>query len=400
MQQAMALDFKSYQRGTVVLAAGGTGGHLFPAQALGETLSERGYLIHLMTDERGIEFGGKFPAVLRHEIASATITPRKPWRMPGQLFRLVSGYRAAHEVMSQLPGGLPVAVVGFGGYPSFPPMLAALRLKVPTIIHEQNAVMGRANRAVARYVTRIASSFPDIANLDARMKTKLTFTGNPVRSIVMNQWDMPYAPPAADEPFTLLIFGGSQGARYFSETMPKVVAELPVAVRRRLKIVQQCRPEDIEKTQAAYDELSQHATLAPFFADLPKHIAAAHLVICRSGASTVAELAIIGRPAIMVPLPHAVDNDQLRNAQSFARAGAGWVMPQAEIEPESLAAFITRLRYEPGDLRAAAAAAKAFAKPDAADRLAAIVDELSENERARRQAVPETVSEDTDEASA
>ncbi len=396
----MAVDFKSYQRGTVVLAAGGTGGHLFPAQALGETLAERGYLIHLMTDARGIEFGGKFPAVLRHEIASATITPRKPWRVPGQLFRLVNGYRAAHEVMSQLPGGLPVAVVGFGGYPSFPPMLAALRLKVPTVIHEQNAVMGRANRAVAKYVSRIASSFPDIVNLDARMKSKLTFTGNPVRGIVMRQWDMPYVPPAADEQFTLLVFGGSQGARYFSEMMPKVVAELPVAVRRRLKVVQQCRPEDIEQTQAAYDELGQTATLAPFFADLPKHIAAAHLVICRSGASTVAELAVIGRPAIMVPLPHAVDNDQLRNAQSFSRAGAGWLLPQDEIAPQSLAAFITRLRYEVADLSAAASSAKAFARPDAADRLAAIVDELSENERARRQVAPKVENEDTHEASA
>ncbi len=396
----MALDFDKYRRGTVILAAGGTGGHLFPAQALGETLSERGYLVHLMTDARGVEYGGKFPAVLRHEISSATVTPRQPWKVPGQVWKLVSGYRAAHEIMSQLPDGLPVAVAGFGGYPSFPPLVAALRLKVPTLIHEQNAVMGRANRAVAKFVDRIASSFPKIVNLDAELAHKVTFTGNPVRSIVMNQWDMPYDPPAADETFNLLVFGGSQGARFFSETMPKVVAELPKAVRRKLRIVQQCRAEDLDEVQAAYDALGQKATLAPFFADLPKHIASSHLVICRAGASTVSELAVIGRPAILVPLPHALDNDQLRNAQSFANSGAGWVMSQADITPDGLAAFITRLRFETRDLCAAADGAKAFAKPDAADRLAAIVDDLAIREQARRRAAPQEQQEDTHEASA
>jgi UDP-N-acetylglucosamine--N-acetylmuramyl-(pentapeptide) pyrophosphoryl-undecaprenol N-acetylglucosamine transferase len=373
----MALDFKVYKRGTVVLAAGGTGGHLFPAQALGETLGERGYAVHLMTDGRGIEFGVRFPAVLRHEIPSATITPSKPWKVPLQLLKLVNGYRMAHEIMSQLPGGLPVAVVGFGGYPSLPPLLAAARLGIPIVLHEQNAVMGRANRAMARFAARIASSFPKIVNLDPASADKLVHTGNPVRGIVMEQWDMPFEQPAADEPFHLLVFGGSQGAHYFSELMPKVVAELPNAVRRKLRLVQQCRPEDLEATQAAYDALGQKVTLAPFFADLPKHIASSHLVICRAGASTISELAVIGRPAILVPLPHSLENDQLRNAESFARAGAGWVMEQADITADGLAAFLTRLRYETGDLVAASNAARAFARPDAADRLAAVVEELA-----------------------
>ena len=395
----MALDFAKYQRGTVVLAAGGTGGHLFPAQALGETLQQRGYIVHLMTDDRGIEYGGKFPAVLRHEISSATITPSKPWRVPVQLFRLLNGYRAAHEIMSQLPGGLPVAVIGFGGYPSFPPLLAALRLKIPTLIHEQNAVMGRANRAIARYVTKIASSFPRIFNISGEVAGKVEFTGNPVRAIVMKQWDMPYEASAANETFNLLIFGGSQGAHFFSEMMPKVIAELPLAVRRRLRIIQQCRAEDLEATQAAYDAIEQKVTLAPFFADLPKHIASSHLVICRAGASTIAELAIIGRPAIMVPLLHALDNDQLRNGESFAGAGAGWVMAQDEITAEGLAAFMTRLRYETADLVAASNAARAFAKPDAADRLAGLVETMVQDRQAHDQPLQEKQKEQSNEAS-
>ena len=344
---------------------------------LGETLGERGYAVHLMTDARGIEFGVRFPAVLRHEIPSATITPAKPWKVPLQLLQLVNGYRMAHEIMSQLPGGLPAAVVGFGGYPSLPPLLAAARLGIPIVLHEQNAVMGRANRMMARFAVRIASSFPKIVNLDTAHVDKLVHTGNPVRNIVMNQWDMPYAEPAADEPFHLLVFGGSQGARFFSELMPKVIGELPKAVRKKLRLVQQCRPEDLDATQAAYDALEQKVTLAPFFADLPKHIAASQLVICRAGASTIAELAVIGRPAILVPLPHSLENDQLRNAESFAQSGAGWVLQQDDITAESLAAFITRLRYEGGDLVSASNAARAFARPDAADRLAAVVEGLA-----------------------
>ncbi|MGI9463260.1 MAG: undecaprenyldiphospho-muramoylpentapeptide beta-N-acetylglucosaminyltransferase [Aestuariivirgaceae bacterium] len=372
----MATDSSAYQRGVVVLAAGGTGGHLFPAQALGEVLASRGYKVHLMTDARGVDYGSRFPVAGIHEIPSATITVSKPWLIPIQIYRLVTGFMTARKLIAEMEPAAPVAVVGFGGYPSLPPLLAALQLKVPAMIHEQNAVMGRANRAVASRISVIASSFPRIANL-SKGASPVVFTGNPVRSIVMKQWDAPYYAPEADETFRLLIFGGSQGARFFSEFLPQVFEALPNAVRRRLKVVQQCRAEDIEAVQAYYDRLSATVKLAPFFPDLPRFIASAHLVLCRSGASTIAELAVIGRPAILVPLPHAIDNDQLRNAQSFAEAGAGWVMQQNDTTAEEMAAFITRMRYQPAELTAAANAAKAFARPDAAERLADLVEQTA-----------------------
>ncbi|MGI9463215.1 MAG: glycosyltransferase, partial [Aestuariivirgaceae bacterium] len=264
----MAIDFSSYQRGVVVLAAGGTGGHLFPAQALGEALTARGLLVHLFTDARGVEFGTRFPAIGVHEIPSATITPRQPWRVPGQLYNLVTGFAGARKLMAELQPEPPIAVVGFGGYPSLPPMLAALLLKIPAIVHEQTAIMGRANRVVAGRAAAVASSFPKISNLPS-LTGEFSYTGNPVRSIVMKQWDAPYLAPEADQPFRILIFGGSQGARFFSEFMPRVIEDLPKAVRRNLKIVQQCRAEDIEEVQAHYDRLNVNVKLAPFFADLP-----------------------------------------------------------------------------------------------------------------------------------
>ncbi len=375
----MAPGVAKYNKGMVVLAAGGTGGHLSPAQALGETLVRRGILVHLMTDARGAELGTRFPAVGIHEIPSSTITVSKPWRVPIQLWRLMNGYQKAKSIISRIEPEPPMAVVGFGGYPSIPPVLAAARLRIPVVLHEQNAVMGRANRLLSRWARAIASSFPKITNLPAAT-ARFSFTGNPVRGVVMSHWDAPYDPPAADELFRVLIFGGSQGARFFSEFIPNVIEALPKAVRRRLRIVQQCRAEDLEGVQTRYAALGVKARLAPFFADLPKHIADAHLVICRSGASTIAELAIVGRPAIMVPLPHALDNDQLRNAQSFANAGAGWVYEEKMCDADTMASFLTRMRYAAEELTAAANAAKAFARPDAAELLADLVEhEIEQN---------------------
>ena len=267
----------------------------------------------------------------------------------------------------------PVAIVGFGGYPSFPPVLAGVRLRVPTVIHEQNAVLGRANRAMSRFATAIASSFPTTANLNPALASKVVMTGNPVRAQVREVAGKPYEKPAADRPFRLLVFGGSQGAKFFADIMPDTVAEMPAAVRRRLKITLQCRTEDVERVRKAFDRLGVSHEVKAFFSDLPKRIAEAQLVLCRSGASTIAELGTIGRPAILVPLPHAIDNDQLRNAQTFTRNGAGWLLPQPEIVPADLAAIITRLRYQDADLAAAAAAALLAGVPDAAERLADLV---------------------------
>jgi UDP-N-acetylglucosamine--N-acetylmuramyl-(pentapeptide) pyrophosphoryl-undecaprenol N-acetylglucosamine transferase len=361
-------------RGIVVLAAGGTGGHLFPAQALAEELVRRGYIIHLMTDERVADYGKSFPAVETHIVPSATLSLSKPWLIPTRAMKLWRGVRQAQAILERLR---PVAVVGFGGYPSFPPLLAASRLKIPSCVHDQNAVMGRANRLLSRFVTRVASSFPKLAGLPAAAAQKVVVTGNPVRSIVIAQQAAPYPAVAADQPFNLLVFGGSQGARFFAEFMPKVIAELPKAVLRTLKVTQQCRPEDLAGVQAAYARADFAFELQPFFMDMPKRIADAHVVLCRSGASTIAELGVIGRPAIMVPLPHAIDNDQLRNAESFATAGAGWIKPQMQLEPKDFAGFLTRLRFEENELRAAARAALSHGVPDAAQRLADVTEQLA-----------------------
>jgi UDP-N-acetylglucosamine--N-acetylmuramyl-(pentapeptide) pyrophosphoryl-undecaprenol N-acetylglucosamine transferase len=358
----------------VVLAAGGTGGHLFPAQALAEALIKRGLCVHLMTDERVKDYGKDFPAEQIHQIPSATLNFSEPFRIIPRFWRLANGYATALATLRNLA---PAAVVGFGGYPSLPPVLAAARLKIPTCIHDQNAVMGRANRILARFVTVIASSFPEIGNLPEKAKNRIRYTGNPVRAIVIAERGKPFRMPKADEPFRLVIFGGSQGARFFAEFGPQLMKALPNAVRRNLSIVQQCRPEDLQRVGEVYQALGVAHDLQAFFSDLPKRIAESQLVLCRAGASTVAELAVIGRPAVYVPLPHAVDNDQLRNAEFMAKAGAGWVRPQAQLTPEDLAAFLTRLRYDDGELSRAASAALDQGRPDAAERLAELVDELA-----------------------
>jgi UDP-N-acetylglucosamine--N-acetylmuramyl-(pentapeptide) pyrophosphoryl-undecaprenol N-acetylglucosamine transferase len=363
------------QRRTIMLAAGGTGGHLFPAQALAEELVRRNYVIHLMTDERVRDYGRDFPALEIHLVPSATLSLSKPWLLPLRVMRLSKGYRMARDILDRLRPG---AVAGFGGYPSFPPIMAAARLKIPCLIHEQNAVMGRANRVLAHFTDAVASSFPTLAKLPERAAKKLVQTGNPVRANVLAQAAAPYHAPGADEPFNLLVFGGSQGARFFAEFAPAAMRALPKAVLKTLRVTQQCRPEDLEAVKAVYREIELEAELQPFFSDMPQRIAASHLVLCRSGASTIAELGVIGRPAVLVPLPHALDNDQLKNAESFTKAGGGWLRRQSEFKPEEFAAFLTRLRYQEQELQLAAKGALSHGKPDAAQRLADLVERLAE----------------------
>jgi len=364
------------EKGIFVLAAGGTGGHLFPAQALAEELTRRGYAIHLMTDERVRDYGKSFPAAATHIVPSATPSLSKPWLLPGRAMRLYGGYRSARGILKSLK---PRAVIGFGGYPSFPPIMAAARLGVPTLIHDQNAVMGRANRVLARWADAVASSFPELQGLPPGAQGKLTVTGNPVRDIVLEQQAAPY--PAFDR-FNLLVVGGSQGAQFFGEFMPKVFAAMSPAERTGIRLTQQVRPENMAAVAKAYDGMGLDCELSAFFMDMPRRIAGAHLLICRSGASTVAELGVIGRPAIMVPLPHALDNDQLRNAESFAAAGAGWVHPQAALEPAGFAQFLTSLRSQPQRLQQAAVAALTHGKPDAAQRLASLAENIAGKHRA------------------
>ncbi len=358
-------------KGIIVLAAGGTGGHLFPAQALAEELNRRGYVIHLMTDERVRDYGKSFPAAETHVVPSATLSLSKPLALPGRALRLYGGYRSARAILGRLR---PRAVIGFGGYPSFPPILAASRLGIPSCVHDQNAVMGRANRVLAKWSDAVASSFPDLQGLPPGAEKKLTITGNPVRDIVLTYRAAPY--PEFDT-FNLLVFGGSQGAQFFGDFMPKVFAAMTTEERQGIRLTQQVRAENMEAVRRAYEALGVDGDLNAFFMDMPQRIAGAHLVVCRSGASTIAELGVIGRPAVMVPLPHSLDNDQLRNAESFARAGAGWVHPQASLQPEAFAQFLTSLRSQQRQLQQAAAAALGHGKPDAAQRLADLAERIA-----------------------
>jgi UDP-N-acetylglucosamine--N-acetylmuramyl-(pentapeptide) pyrophosphoryl-undecaprenol N-acetylglucosamine transferase len=235
--------------------------------------------------------------------------------------------------------------------------------------------MGRANRVLARIATKVASSFPKLMGLPESAKSKLVVTGNPVRDIALKERAAPY--PSLLQHLILLVFGGSQGAQFFGDFMPKVFAEMPREARATIRLTQQVRAQQLNQVKALYDELGVACELRPFFIDMPRIIAGSHLVVCRSGASTIAELGVIGRPAIMVPLPHALDNDQLRNAESFAAAGAGWIHPQASLEPKAFAAFLTSLRSHEGELRRAAEAALGHGKPDAAKRLASLTEQLA-----------------------
>ncbi len=352
----------------ILLCAGGTGGHLFPAEALAVVLEKRGFPVELATDKRTAQF--KFPARRVHLIASATVRGRNPLSLARTVAMLGYGTGQTFALLGRIK---PAAVVGFGGYPTVPPLLAASLRRVPTILHEQNGVMGRANRLLASRVTAIATGFPTLKNLDSRLQTKVTFTGNPVRPQVIEASKTSYSPPALGGSFNLLVFGGSQGARVMSEIVPAAIGQLDAAVRSRLRIVQQARGEDLDNVREAYTQLGVTAECETFFSDLPARIAAAHLIISRSGASTVAELSAIGRPALLVPLPHALDQDQLANATALERAGRAVTMIQRDFTPERVASELTRLAADPARLSARAAGAKSAGTLDAAERLADLV---------------------------
>jgi UDP-N-acetylglucosamine--N-acetylmuramyl-(pentapeptide) pyrophosphoryl-undecaprenol N-acetylglucosamine transferase len=358
-------------KGMVLLAAGGTGGHLFPALALAEELKRREIEVELVTDERAGHYGGDFPARALHQVPSATVIGRSPAAFARTGWTLTRGFtRARRLIKARGPG----AVVGFGGYPTFPPLLAATLLKVPTIVHEQNAVMGRANRVLARRVTAIAASYEGTAKLPPGADLKVTVTGNPVRNAVIEWSRLNYEPVSETWPIRLVVFGGSQGARFFSDIVPAAVSRLPEVIKTRLEVVQQCREEDLARVAAAYRADGVKAELAAFFKNLPEHMARSHLVVARSGASTMAELGVLGRPAILVPLPHALDNDQLHNARRLEAVGGAWCLEQRGLHPERLAALLADLLAAPAKLAAAAARAGEQGRPDAVSRLADLVE--------------------------
>ena len=354
----------------VLLAAGGTGGHLFPAEALAEALARRGCTIDLATDDRAERYGKRFPARQIHVIASETVRSRNPLSLARTGTIMSLALLRASLLLRRIK---PAVVVGFGGYPTLAPVLAATWRRIPTIIHEQNAVMGRANTFLAPRVRAIATSFTGVLDQAPALAAKATRTGNPVRPAVIAAAAMPYPELASDGLVRLLVFGGSQGARIMSQVGPAAIARLDQALRVRLLVAQQARAEDLAEVRDAYARTGISAEVAAFFPDLPARIAAAHLVVGRSGASTVAELAAIGRPAILVPLPHALDQDQRANAAVLETAGGAIALRQDDFTPERLAAEITALAAAPGRLTAMATAAKSAGAIDAAERLADLV---------------------------
>jgi UDP-N-acetylglucosamine--N-acetylmuramyl-(pentapeptide) pyrophosphoryl-undecaprenol N-acetylglucosamine transferase len=360
----------------IVLSAGGTGGHLFPAQALAGELARRGRDIVVMTDARFANYATAFPT------ARIETVPSSPFNAVTAPVKIAAGFVVALVKLLRLK---PAAVIGFGGYPSVPVMLAANFAGLPTGIIEQNAVVGRANRLVMNKVRKVAAAFP-IARFAPRDISKVVLTGNPLRPEVEVLWGAPYNLPQAGGPIRLLVFGGSQGARALSEIAPAALTRLPHDMKMRLSVVQQCRPEDIERVAEIYRNAEIRCQLETFFSDLPQRMAEAQLVIARSGAGTVAELMAIGRPAILVPLPGALDDNQTPNAEILSRADAGWCVPQSALTPDSLAQMLNRIFADPLGLAQRAARAHALATPNAAGKLADVVEDLAHSSDQRRAA--------------
>lgn len=360
----------------VILAAGGTGGHIFPAQALAEELSERGVMVYLVTDKR---FSGYVTEVPVNEVLFI-----KAGRMGAGLFGKVKGLALAgvgiFQAMNHLRKLKPGMVVGFGGYPSFPTMIAAMLLGIPTIIHEQNAVLGRANRKLLGKVTAVATSFQPTRMIDEKNQSKVTLTGNPVRSSVRALAHLPYRDITDDGTINILVIGGSQGASIFSRIVPAAIASLPPSLRERIRIDQQCRVDDLEVTRAAYHQLGVSANLSAFFSDISTLLAGAHLVITRAGASSLTELAVAGRPAILVPLPTAMDNHQMINANAVEDAGGGWVMTQDGFTAAALSARIETFMNAPQSMILAAHAAKTTGNIHAAEHLADLVQTIAKKD--------------------
>jgi UDP-N-acetylglucosamine--N-acetylmuramyl-(pentapeptide) pyrophosphoryl-undecaprenol N-acetylglucosamine transferase len=354
----------------VLIAAGGTGGHLFPAEALAIALGKLGIGVVLATDTRVNEIAKTFPAERVVEIPSGTPSGGSALAKALAAVKLGRGVLAALRLVRTIR---PDCIVGFGGYPTVPPVFAGATLGVPTLIHEQNGVIGRANRFLIGRVSAVATGFPKVKGVPEGAAGRTYHTGNPIRPAVIQAAATLFAAPEPGGTLRILAFGGSQGARIMSEIVPPALASLPSEARTRLSVVQQARPEDEQVVRSLYAEAGIAAEVAPFFKDLPARMAAAHLVIGRSGASTVAELAAIGRPSILVPLPGALDQDQAANARSLAEIGARTVIPQPDFTPERLAAEVAARLADPSGLTEAARAAKSAGVLDAAERLASVV---------------------------
>lgn len=355
-----------------VLAAGGTGGHMIPAHALAEELMRRGHRAALVTDARGARIPGLFDGVQVHILPAGRLSGG-----PIGWFKAVRNIYTGRAMASRLYETFrPSAVIGFGGYPALPALMAAQRDGIPTLVHEQNAVLGRVNRLMARKVDAIATAYSHVDRLSKNHDDKTHLVGNPVRDEVLELRDQPY--PALDEDgiFRILVTGGSQGANILSRIVPEGLAMLPEHFRRRLQVTQQCRAEDIERVRARYAGLGIPADLATYITDMPDKLAWSHLVIARAGASTIAELTAAGRPAILVPLPSATDDHQTANAREMAKAGGARMIAQKNFTPIELAKQMQKLGLSPEALANAAARARSVGRPNAAGDLADLLERI------------------------
>lgn len=358
-------------KGTILLCAGGTGGHLFPAEAVAHEMIHRGFRVHLAADERVQRFADRFPGEQVHVIQSATLASKNPLALARTMASLFAGYLQSKRLLKTLK---PAVVAGFGGYPTVPPLLAASRNGIPTLVHEANAVLGRANRFLAKRVDQLAIGFGETDQIG---ELPVTVTGNPVRPEILANADKPYLGRKSGDPFNLFVFGGSQGASFFAGVLPGALRILDEEARARLCLVQQARAEDIGAVNAAYQELGIDAQVRQFFTDMEKQLEKAHLVVSRAGASTVSELSVMGRPAILVPYPHALDHDQAANAENMRAAGGAKIFPQASLTPDLLAKELLCAMQEPKRLALAAKNAKKTGKPGATTQLADMLETLA-----------------------
>ncbi len=357
----------------VVIAAGGTGGHLFPAAAFAEEMFRRGWRVILMTDARGRRYAEGFPAERIEDVPAASLSANPITAIPNAL-KIMRGINEAKKRFNALP---PQLVAGFGGYPSFPALMAARAHKVPILIHEQNSVLGRVNRAMATSAAIVACGFERLDRLPAKAADRKHVVGNPVRLPILAVRDRPYPEAPAGGRLNILIIGGSQGARIFGEVIPAAFALLPQELRARLDVVHQVREEQIAAVTKIYQKAKVNAEVAAFFKDMGQRLGAAHLVIGRAGASTVTELQVAGRPAVLVPFAAAADDHQTANAEGLTAVGAADLFTEAEFQPAPLAALLERRLADPHGLAVRAAAARAAARPDAAKSLADLAESVA-----------------------
>lgn len=360
-------------RPPILLSAGGTGGHVTPASALAQDLLSRGYRVELVTDARGLKYRAMFAGITIHTVRAGTLGKGFTGKIAGAA-ALGLGIAQALKIVKSLK---PALVVGFGGYPSFPGVYAAQKLGIPTILHEQNAIIGKANIALASKAERIALSIPSKLGLEDIEPERIVVTGNPVRPEIAALATRPYSTPEQDGKLQILVLGGSLGASVFSKIIPAALSQLPDAQKARLEIVQQCREADLIETEEKYKAAGIVARLSTFIDDVAGEMAGAHLLIARAGASTVAEVTAAGRPAIFVPYPHHKDQQQKMNADSVADAGGAWVMTEEGFTPEALLARIETFLQNPQILFRAAEKSRLYGKPDAARRLGNLVTEIA-----------------------